>query len=236
LLISLLLSSGTLPSLMLLDVIYFNSGVIIFLLLLAGGITCVEGSVFNLNEPTAEWMAVQETLMDSGRIRSSFEETRSNPFHRHALRFDGTIYWDAKLGLSIQYENPSPVVVNITEDSMYVTRAGETSKHGSEADQGRVMSLFSKLFSWDIEWLSNNFTTEGEIGENSNWSLKLVPVNEELAGFVSILFLEGNATYLTKIAMNVRGGRIINIALSNQEYQACFSDEEMRKAFPYTHD
>lgn len=210
--------------------------VLIFLLLLAAALPSLEGRSFTLEEPTAKWTAVVEGLRNAAPIRSRFNEERSNPFHRHSRQFEGTIRWDSKLGLSISYEDANPVVVNITEDALYISKEGETRNLAFESEQSQVMTLFSRLFSWDVDWLSGNFDTAGEMDEASNWTLKLAPIDEEMTAFINRLTLEGTADYLTRITMDLRGGRAIRISLSQQQHHACFSDDELEEAYPYLNE
>ena len=207
---------------------------LIFSFLLAG--TPVPAAeALDLTDPPPAWAEVLDCLEAVDSVRSRFEEIRSNPFHRVPRRFEGVIRWNPAYGLSIHYLEPREMVISITGEAIRLTREGETRTLGSAAEEPEVLSLLSRFFSWDRDWLAQHFSTSGDRGADGSWSLQLVPDSERFSGALTKIVIEGTDCLLRRIVMDLKAGRIVETRLADQEPDASFSKEELETAFP-AHD
>ena len=187
---------------------------------------------FTLKDPPPAWHAVLQELDSDQPVKSAFEELRRNPFHRLPRRFMGHLWWDQNHGLSLQYEKPGQLTINIVADGVYMGRPGETMKSLPAEQQEEVMQLFSRLFSWDVEWLDAEFSTEGEISDGNEWTLRMRPKDEELSAKLNRIDLHGEDKVLRSILLDLRAGRTVEIRLSQQERPDAFTPEELQTAYP----
>jgi hypothetical protein len=207
---------------------------IVPLLFLWLALACPAGPV-RLDAPDPAWAPVFAGLASAGPVRCRFEEERRNPFHKLPKRFAGSMWWDPRMGLCLYYQQPSRLIVNVLPGGVLLGRPDEPLEPLPGSEQQQVMLLFSRLFNWDVEWLSANFETDGELDGSGGWRLSLRPLDAELAGKLTRIDLDGGNGKLQRIFLDLRGGRTVEIRLSEQTRVDRLSGEEISTAFP-NHD
>jgi len=207
---------------------------LILFTLLCGLFTALHSaeSNFSLEEPNAAWNAVVEQMEGADPVRCRFHEERENTFYRHPRIFGGVIRWSSRLGLSIQYKEPGDSVLQITEAGILFKRGDDERVLGNSSEQQAMFELFSRLFAWDLEWMEEQFDSQGQFEADGNWILSLKPREGALSDSVQEIRLAGGAQGLAEIALDLRGGRKTRISLSEQETRVVFDDEELKLAFP----
>jgi hypothetical protein len=197
--------------------------------------TWCTGAPIQLDSPPPEWEPVFAELGKPGPVKCWFEESRRNPFHKLPKRFAGNMWWDPGIGLCLDYQKPSQLLVNVLPSGVMVGRPGDPLKPLPGSEQQQVMVLFSKLFNWDAAWLSENFAVDGEFSDASNWRLELRPTGGDLSKRLTRIDLDGGENQLQRIYLDLRGGRTVEIRLSGQARVCKLSKEEIQQAFP-NHD
>lgn len=170
----------------------------------------------NLSDPPCQWKPILDTLAAAQPVKCSFEEARSNPFHKRPKRFKGEIFWYPGNGLCLQYLSPSKMKINISKDSVTVYRKDESPRILDLADNDPALSIFFKLFDWDMDWLNENFQFAGELNEEE-WLIVLRPIDEQSKKKLSRIDLKGIGTVLESISLDLSAGKEILITLSGQE-------------------
>jgi hypothetical protein len=203
--------------------------ILIFCLLLA---TLCVGAPVDLKTPPLEWKPILDKMAQSGPLKSRFTESRFSRFQKLPKRFEGRVWWDPEIGLCLFYEKPSELIINVLKEGLRKGRPGKPMESLPTGGQGETMQLFLKLFNWDTEWLSANFQTEGEILEANLWQLHLRPLQENIANQLSGIVLEGDGGLLNSILLDLRGGRAVEIKLSEQARVPTLSERELHLAFP----
>ena len=199
--------------------------------------------VKEVNERVSDILATQAKdilngIVEVGRdgpIKCRFEELRHNPFHKLPKRFKGRMWWDPAIGLCLYYEQPSELRINILPEGVFIGRPDEPPEPIPGNGQDDVMKLFSKLFNWDVAWLAATFSTEGKMEDTGTWQLQFRPLEEDLSQQVRRMDLRGESGLLTRIYLHLRGGRKIEIRLSDQARLCQLDEETLRRAFP-NHD
>ncbi len=170
----------------------------------------------DLSSPPPEWQQVLGKLSSNDPVKTGFEELRSNPFHKRPRRFNGEIFWHQEHGLSLQYVDPGKIKINMSQDGITLYRPGKPPKNMEIPDDNPGLSLFFKLFSWDIAWLVENFSINGEM-DDSTWKLQLRPLDPQSSKKLSRIDLKGEEDILQSILLDFPGGRKVSIRLLNQE-------------------
>jgi hypothetical protein len=207
----------------------------IILLLLNFVVTACWGVPVDLKNPPKTWALVFDELATPGALKCRFEEARTNPFHRLPKRFEGRMFWEPEIGLCLFYEDPSPLLVNVLPDGVLMGRPREALQPLPGNRQEEVMALFSKLFTWDVDWLAANFTAEGGIADTGEWELSLRPAGDDSGNSLTRIDLEGQNGLLERIHLDLRHNRTVEISLSGQTRTCRLSNSEISLAFP-THD
>lgn len=192
--------------------------------------TLAEPVDLDLSSPPPEWLRVLEKLASNAPVKTGFEELRSNPFHKRPRRFNGEIFWHQEHGLSLQYEDPAEIKINMSLDGVTLYRPEQPPKSIEIPDDNPGLSLFFKLFSWDIAWLVENFRVNGEM-DNSTWKLQLRPLDPQSSKKLSRIDLKGEDDILQSILLDFPGGRKISIRLFDQERPWKAKCEDIREQF-----
>jgi len=194
------------------------------------------GEPIRLDQPPPGWLPILESLGSGQPVRCQFEELRKNPFHKLPRRFEGRMWWHPGIGLSLYYEQPSQLIVNILPEGVLMGRPGEEMKPMPGRDQQEVMVLFSRLFSWDVDWLATHFSAEGSLLGDGEWKLSLRPEDETLSRALTRIDLAGGHGVLQSIFLDLHGGRTVEIRLSAQYRGPDLETKELKHAFPNLHE
>ncbi len=184
----------------------------------------------DLLAPPPEWKQVLDQLATEDPVKTGFEELRTNPFHKRPRRFNGDIFWHSEFGLSLQYEDPAEIKINMSQNGVTLYRPEEDPKQMEIPEDNPGMSLFFKLFDWDISWLIENFSIIGEM-DDSAWKLQLRPLDQQSSKTLSRIDLKGEADILQSILLDFPGGRKISIRLFDQERPWQAECDVIRKQF-----
>jgi hypothetical protein len=207
----------------------FTSIALVSSLLLAA---ICQGTPLRLDTPPEEWKAILQELSKDSPIKCQFEELRHNPFHRLPKRFNGRMWWNPNIGLCLYYEQPSELRINILEDGIFVGRPDEPSKPLPDNGQDEVLDLFTKLFNWDVKWLVATFAVDGDLENTGQWHLQFRPLESNVMQQLRRMELNGEGGLLNQISLYLRGGRKIEIHLSEQSRIFRLDDEDLLRAFP----
>tara|TARA_B110001450_G_scaffold239542_1_gene247498 strand:+ start:344 stop:988 length:645 start_codon:yes stop_codon:yes gene_type:complete len=186
----------------------------------------------NLKEPPPKWEPILAEMLTPGPIKSHFKESRFNRFQKLPRCFEGRLWWDPQIGLSLLYEEPSELIINVLKKGLSMGQPGKPLKSLPSSGQGKLMQLFFNLFNWDVAWLQANFQIEGSISEAAIWQLRLLPLEQNVVSGLSSITLGGEGGLLNTIQLDLRGRRSIGIELSRQERVLALNQMELRLAFP----
>lgn len=203
----------------------------LLILWLAAPLMC-KGEPLDLVRPPAEWLPLFEQLQVKQPMQVEFTELRRNPFHRVARRFIGTVRWDPALGLSIQYREPTEMVMRISEQGLVVIRGGKAVQAELGRDQEELLLLFARIFAWDAGWLQQRFEVDGELQPAGDWRLDMRVVSDALKGSLWSLVLEGELGKLRGIGLSLSGGRTVRMRMEEARFIEAFCPEILAEAFP----
>ena len=204
---------------------------------IAVGCTCLGADpvALDLTNPPPEWNGVLEALASNHPVKATFEESRTNPFHKRPRRFNGEIFWHPDYGLSLHYASPGEMKINISEKQVMLYRKEDPPRRLEMDEENPALGMFFRLFDWDMTWLDKSFSISGNINE-SEWNLQLRPYDELARKKLSRIDLDGADNLLQAIRLDFPGGREVRIKLSDQEYPWEPDWEFLRRQFEIPDD
>lgn len=180
--------------------------------------------------PTA-WAEFYDHIHSRRWVEADFVERRFFSFRRGGVALTGTVWFGREEGLTLAYQMPRKEMLRIDESGVRIIRENKPDQSARIPEKERqVPDVLLALFRFDLVELEKHFEIRGR-RDNNAWSLRLVPHEPGEAPIQRVEF-GGTDTDVTRIEIEQQRSRRIELELSNIDYPASLTSEELARRFP----
>lgn len=189
-------------------------------------------AALHAEEPAANLKALSQELEDTGVIRVSFQQTRHIEALSRPLDSEGRLLFAREEGIAWIIEEPYPVFMVLTEDSITEWEKGaarKTTRLSTRPHLAALAGILRSVMTADMNALEKEFHVETSV-EDETWKMALQPKDDMLAGALASISVRGSA-HVEEVAIAETGGDKTEIRFGTYETEPPHLTDEEKSYF-----